>query len=254
MAFSMWSWLLVVAVLAIVALILFAGRSSVKDPEAVAGGGMVRATRRIAWLYVAGCVVGGLTAMVSTVWGDAVTVKLPVQEFWPTLPGTVTIDTPLATVESGGFTWANVSVSGLTIANRLMLAGAVVAQSALAVGAGLVIIKLCTSVMNKTLFVPALVKGVQIVAGVVFLGGTIWQACQIFGGSMAAEQVLGATAWELSGETIAWTDIHNIVGMPSVAYFWEFNFWPIGVALVLMVLAELFRQGSKVQKDTAGLV
>ncbi|MEV8145651.1 hypothetical protein [Specibacter sp. NPDC078709] len=254
MAFSMWSWLLVVAVLAIVALILFAGRSSVKDPEAVAGGGMVRATRRIAWLYVAGCVVGGLTAMVSTVWGDSVTVKLPVQEFWPALPGTVTIDTPLATVESGGFTWANVSVSGLTIATRLMLAGAVVAQSALAVGAGLVIIKLCTSVMNRTLFVPALVKGVQIIAGVVFMGGTIWQACQIFGGSMAAEQVLGANAWELSGETIAWTDIHNIVGMPSVAYFWEFNFWPIGVALVLMVLAELFRQGSKVQKDAAGLI
>ncbi|MDD0859259.1 hypothetical protein NHF46_19100 [Arthrobacter alpinus] len=69
MVFSTWwSWLIVVAVLAVVAMILFMGRRTVKDPEAVAGGMMVRATRRIAWLYVAACVVGGLSAAVTTVW------------------------------------------------------------------------------------------------------------------------------------------------------------------------------------------
>ncbi|ALE07104.1 hypothetical protein AL755_19220 [Arthrobacter sp. ERGS1:01] len=241
-------------VLSVVALILFSGRTMAKDSDAVAGGTMVRLTRRIAWLYVAICGVGALVATAETLWDAAVTVRLPVAEFWPKLPETVTIQTPLATVESGGFAWANVSVSGLDVQARLMLTGAVLAQAALAVVAGLVIIKLCTAVMNKTLFAPRLTKGVQQVAGVVLVGGLVWQGCQIFGGTMAAEQVLGATAWGQAGETIAWTDIHTMVGLPSVAYSWEFNFWPVGVALVLMVLAELFRQGSKVQQGATGLV
>lgn len=249
-----WSWLLALIVLSVVALILLSGRTTAKDSEAIGGGAMVRITRRIAWLYVAVCGVGALVAAAETLWGAAVTLRLPVAEFWPKLPESVTIQTPLATVESGGFTWATVSVSGLDVQARLMLTGAVLAQAALAVVAGLAIIKLCTAVMNKTLFAPRLITGVRQVAGVVLIGGLVWQGCQIFGGTMAAEQVLGATAWGQAGETIAWTDIHTMVGLPSVAYSWEFNFWPVGVALVLMVLAELFRQGSKVQQDAAGLV
>lgn len=255
-----WSWLLVIVVLAVVAMILLAPRRNSgeprepKDPETLAGGTMVRATRRIAWLYVAACTLGGLVSTAETLWGEAVTVKLPVAEFWPALPDSVTMQTPLAVVESGGFTWATVSASGLDVQTRLMLSGAVLAQAALAVVAGLVIIKLCTSVMNKTLFGPPLIRGAQQLAGVVLLGGLVWQGCQIFGGTMAAEQLLGARAWGLSGESVPWTDIHNIVGLPSVAHAWEFNFWFIGAALVLMVLAELFRQGAKIQKETAGLI
>ncbi|WP_129587157.1 DUF2975 domain-containing protein [Arthrobacter alpinus] len=255
MVFSTWwSWLIVVAVLAVVAMILFMGRRTVKDPEAVAGGMMVRATRRIAWLYVAACVVGGLSAAVTTVWGDAVTVRLPVEEFWPSLPESVEVQTPLAMVRGGGFTWADVSVSGLAMQTRIMLMVAALAQTVLFAVAGLVIIRMCSSVMNKTLFGSKLVRGVQQVAGVVMLGGMVWQIAQIFGGTMAANEVLGATAWGMSGATIEWTDLHDIIGLPQIAYSWEFNFWPIGIALVLMVLAELFRQGSKVQKDTAGLI
>lgn len=249
-----WSWLLVVVVLAVVVIILFAGRGTANDPEAVAGGKMVRATRRIAWVYVAACVVGGLTAAATALWGTAVTVRLPVQEFWPSLPNTVEIQTPLAVVEAGGFTWADVSVSGLTTQTRIMLMVAGLAQTVMFAVVGLVIIRMCSSVMNKTLFGPKLVRGVQQVAGVVMLGGLVWQIAQIFGGTMAADEVLGASAWGMSGETIVWTDLHDIVGMPSVAYSWEFNFWPFGIALMLMVLAELFRQGSKVQKDAAGLI
>lgn len=249
-----WSWLLVILVLGVMAMILFAHRSGRKDPGAVAGAGMVNATRRIAWVYLAFCVVGGLIASAGTLWGTEVAVRLPVAEFWPALPGNVTIDTPLATVESGGFRWADVNVRGLDMEVRLMLTGSILAQAAVAVGAGLAIIKLCTADKSHSLFVPQLVRGVQQLAGVVLLGGMLWQACEIFGGSMAAEQVLGATAWGQAGETMVWTDIHNIVGLPSVGYAWEFNLWPIGVALVLMVLAELFRQGNKVQKDVAGLI
>lgn len=255
MVFSTWwSWLLVILVLGIVVLVLFGGRRGPKDPDAVAGSGMVRATRRIAWLYVAFCIVGGLIAAGVTLWGREVEVRLPVAEFWPTLPANITLETPLAAVQSGGFSWAQVSVSGLGMETRLMLTGAIVVQGILAVVAGLVIINLCTAITNQTFFVPQLVKGVQQLAGVVLLGGMLWQGFEIFGGSMAAEQVLGATAWRQTAETIVWTDIHNIVGMPGIGYAWEFNFWPIGASLVLMVVAELFRQGSRVQKDAAGLV
>ena len=72
-----WSWLLVLVVLAVVAMILFARRRNAgeprepKDPEALAGGTMVRATRRIAWLYVAACTLGGLVSTAETLWGEA---------------------------------------------------------------------------------------------------------------------------------------------------------------------------------------
>lgn len=255
MVFSTWwSWLLVLLVLVAVALILFAGRSGAPDPGAVAGGRTVRTTRRIAWIYVATCLVAGLASMAETLWGAVVTVKLPVAEFWPSMPDSVTIETPLARVAAGGFTTATVSVDGLDLQTRLMLAGAELAQLVLAVAAGFVIISLCTAVMMKSLFSRKLIRSVRLLAGVVLLGGMVWQACQLFGGSMAAEQVVGATSWSVSEESIPWTDVHEIVGLPSVSYSWEFNLWFIGAALALMVLAELFRQGGRIQKETAGLI
>lgn len=66
--------------------------------------------------------------------------------------------------------------------------------------------------------------------------------------------MLGATAWSVDGQTIEWTDIHTIIGLPSLSNEWQVNLWPIGVALALVVLAELFRHGSKVQQDVAGLI
>ncbi|MCU6482235.1 hypothetical protein [Arthrobacter sp. A2-55] len=255
MVFSTWwSWLLVIAVLAAVTLILFAGRRGAGDSDAIAGAGMVRATRTIAWIYVAACSLSGLGNAAATVWGEAVTVKLPVAQFWPSLPAHTGNPAPRATVESGGFSWADVSVSGLDLETRLMLTGAIVAQGVLAVVAGLVIIRLCAAITDKTLFGPRLVKGSQQLAGVVLLGGMIWQGCQLFGGTMAAQQVLGGTGWSTQGSAEDGAAIHHITGLPSVSYAWEFNFWPIGVALALMVLAELFRQGGKVQKDVAGLI
>ena len=255
MVFSTWwSWLLVILVLGTVAMILFAGRRGVKDPGAVAGHGMVRTTRRIAWIFVAVSAIAGLAEIIRTIWQDVVTVKLPVQQFWPTLPDNVTMETPLAPVEYGGFTWAMVGVSGLELDARLMLAGAVLSQVALAVVVGLTVVRLCSSLLCGTLFAPQLVRTMQQLAGVTLLAGIAWQVFQTIGGSIASEQVLGAAGWRLSSETITYTDIQSIIGLPSVSYAWEFNFWPVGAALALIVLAELFRQGNKVQKDTAGLV
>ena len=248
-------WLMMLTVLGLgVAGMLYFIRWRGADPQTTEGNKVAKVTRVVAWIYVAACTVGGLTNAATTLWDQNITMVLPVKQFWPVLPENVDIQTPLAVVESGGFSQAVVSVSGLDQAARLWLAGANLAQAAVAVGVGLVIVRLCTSVMNRSLFAPSLVRGVRQVAGVVLLGGMLGQGFQLVGGSIGAHQVLGATAWGQTGETIPWNDIHNIIGLPSVAYEWEFSFWPVGIALVLMVLAELFRLGSKVQKDAEGLV
>lgn len=240
-----------------VAGLLYFGTKRGKGPDAVEATEalkIAKVTRILALLYVAGCTLGGLAQAATTLWDTNVTVDLPVEQFWPMVPETVKIQTPLASVVDGGFTQATVSVAGLDVYARLWLAGAVLLQAAMAVMVGLIIARMCVALINKTLFGANLVRGMRQVAGGVLLGGVIGQICQLVGGTLASHQVLGATAWGMSGETIAWSDLHTIVGMPSVAYFWELNFWPIGIALALMVVAELFRQGSKVQKDAAGLI
>ena len=251
--FTFWIAMAVLVAVGAAAVMLVSWRLG-PDPEAMTGVRVAKVTRLVAWLYAATCTVGGVSAAASTLWGRDVTVKLPVQQFWPKLPDSVNIQTPLAVVEAGGFSQAEVSASGLDMVTRLWLAGGVLTQMAVAVVVGLVVATVCTSLMKKSFFAPKLVRGVRRVAAVVLVGGLGWQVCQIFGGTLAAERVLGATAWGQTGESVAWTDLHTIIGLPSVAYEWEFNFWPIAVALVLVVLAELFRHGSKVQEDAVGLV
>ncbi|MHA7175343.1 hypothetical protein ACX80D_01680 [Arthrobacter sp. Sr24] len=253
---SFWVFVVAIGLLGVAGLVYFSVKRG-KGPEATESTEALKVakiTRIVALLYVAGCTLGGLLQAATTLWGPNVTVDLPVEQFWPVLPENADIQTPLASVVDGGFTQATVSVDGLDIFARLWLAGAVLLEAAMAVMVGLIIARMCVALIHQTLFGTKLVRGMRQVAGVVLLGGVLGQICQLVGGTLASHQVLGATVWELSSETIAWTDIHNIVGMPSVAYHWEFNFWPIGIALALMVVAELFRQGSKVQKDAAGLI
>lgn len=253
MVFPKWvSMVLVVLVLGTVAMILFTRRTP--HPSGIPGFRTARATRFIALVVAGASVLGAFTAISSIASGGPITVRIPVMQFWPALPETVDIQTPLAKVQDGGFTQADVSVSGLDQAAGLWMAGAAVAQMAVVVVACWVIARMCTALMKGTFFAPQLVRGIRQVATVVLVGGLGWQLCQNIGGSLAAQQVLGAMAWGISAETIEWMDIHNIIGLPSLTNEWHLNFWPIGAFLALIVLAELFRHGSKVQKDAAGLV
>lgn len=253
---SFWVFVVAIVLLGAAALVYLSVKRG-KGPEvteATEALKIAKVTRILALIYVAGCTLGGSLQAATTLWGANVTLDLPVEQFWPVLPGNVDMQTPLATVVGGGFTQASVSVDGLDVFARIWLAGAVLLEAAMAVMVGLVIAKMCVALIHQTLFGTKLIRGMRQVAGVVLLGGALGQICQLVGGTLASHQVLGATAWGLSSETIDWSDIHTIVGLPSVAYHWEFNFWPIGIALALMVVAELFRQGSKVQKDAAGLI
>lgn len=254
MIFPEWvSLVLVLLVLGTVALILFARRNNT-HPSGIPGFRTARVTWFIALVVGGASVLGAFTSVGAVFSGSAVTVRLPVRQFWPALPEAVDMQTPLAVVQGGGFTQADLSVSGLDMEAGLWLAGAAVAQAAVAVVVALVIARMCTALMRGSFFAPQLVSGIRQVAVVVLVGGLGWQLCQNVGGALAARQILGATAWTLSGENVVWTDIHNIIGLPAVTNEWQLNLWPVGVSLALVVLAELFRHGSKVQKDAAGLI
>lgn len=250
-------WTVVVVILLLgVGLMVYFARNKGADPQATEGLKAAKVTRIVALLVAMTFAVGGLSTSFATLWGPDVTVQLPVEQFWPAIPAGVDLQTPLATVVAGGFTQATVSVNGLDTPARLWLAGAALLQALVGVTAGLIIARLCTAVLQRTLFGPQLIRGLRQVAGVVLLGGLGWQACQIVGGTLASEQVLGATSWSIDQATVGadWTDLHQIMGLPSVVTSWEVNFWPIGGALAIFVLAELFRQGNKVQKEVAGLI
>lgn len=83
--------------------------------------------------------------------------------------------------------------------------------------------------MKGTFFAPQLVRGFRPVAAVVLVGV----------GDGRRNHLMGRHP--------------QVIGLPFLSNEWHINFWAIGVALALVVLAELFRHGSKVQQGSAGL-
>ncbi|MGO4383239.1 hypothetical protein [Specibacter sp. RAF43] len=199
---------------------------------------VAKVTRAVAFLFVAVSTVGAASEVAANSFSPMVRVTLPVREFWPATPAGVELYNQHAQVVGGGFTQAVVSVHGLDLATRIWLTAGTLLQCAVGVIVGLLIADLCLGVLNKTLFRPGLIRGIRRIAVTVLAGGIAWQLCHLVGGNLAARQVLGA-----SGQDI---------GLPTAGFAWDINFWPIGAAMVLFVLAAAFRHGGMVPKDAAG--
>jgi hypothetical protein len=100
-------------------------------------------------------------------------------------------------------------------------------------------------------FGPALSRAVMVAAVALVVGGIAWQLCFGIGQSIAASEALAITGWSWDGALFI-EDPTSLLPVPRLAVMVEF--WPIFIGMALAAVAAAFRQGEKLQADTAGLV
>lgn len=215
---------------------------------------LLRVTRFIAIMYAVASAVGMVVGVIQTVLSETVTVRLPVAEFWPSLPSTVEITGTTADVVGGGFDHAIVAATGLDTAPRVWLAASDVLQGVTAVVIAMVVVVLCTSVIRQNPFRPTLTRGINLTATTILVGGLGWQICDTVAGALASSQVLRPTGWGMNPSQVDWTDVREVIGLPEAGLQITIDFWPIWVALALFAVSAAFQYGQKLQRDTAGLV
>lgn len=201
-----------------------------------AGGSMVGAIMSFAFVFIPSA---------------AQNIRMPVTPYWPLpVPG-VTLEGPTATVVSGGFLEAEVVVEGLSTGTRLLWASGQALEALVPGAIGALVAVVCFQLLRGAPFAPAVARAALITALVVLVGGIAEQILTGLGGSLASNEVLQLTSAEATGMPDGW-DIST--ALPQPASGWTVTLWPIGAALGFAALAAVFRYGSRLQRDTEGLV
>lgn len=217
--------------------------------------------RFVGIVYATVTLIGTVITVIVTLVNDSIAVSLPVHEFWPdTYPWITMAPSPAASVVDGGFTRADVSVSGLGMDARLLLAGGHAIQGVTVVLIAVVIALLCHRLLGGTPFRPVLARSVMVTAVAISAGGIAWQVFFGLGGSVASTQTLGTTGIDNDVPTMEIRDYLDSVldpsatGLPDPWVGMSVDFWPLFLGLALAAVAIAFRYSERLQRDTDGLV
>lgn len=220
---------------------------------------VLRITFALSVLYIAGTVLGTILIVAQALFASAVSVALPTARFWPTLHPSVELTGPTAQVSGGGFTSADLEVTGLDLATRLVLAGGHLVQGATLVILGVAVATVCSRLRGNDPFAGAVTRAVRLAALSIIVGGLAWQVLYGIGGMLAADQVLSVTGVVADSGVLTGNDPTGI-GWPQPGSF-PLNLWPVWIGLALLAVTAAFRYGEKVridnerlQRDTEGLV
>jgi hypothetical protein len=195
-------------------------------------------------------VIAALIALLVPLLSPAVTLTVPVQEYWPALPGVVT-DPREATIVSGGFTSVELSIEGLAPVTRWLWAIGSMIGALLPGAIAALIALMCFQLLRGQAFAPVVARGATITAVIIAVGGISSQILCQMAGSTASQQVLGFSGAEVTGYP---DEFDLMTALPQPTYDVHLDFWPIGAALALAALAAVLRYGSRLQRDTELLV
>ncbi|MEE1621579.1 hypothetical protein ACQ7DA_10335 [Zafaria sp. J156] len=203
---------------------------------------VVRVVEVLAWLSAVLTVLGTLVEAATAALGPAVWVPLPVAESWPRLPASASVEGATARVVGGGFTTAEVDVEGLSGVTRALLASGAVVQGGTVVVLLLLVAGLCRRQRLGTLHDGSLSRRLQGAGLLTVVAGVVWQLCLGAGANRAAEEALriDGAAWDES--IVGWEGPGELLGFPAPGFGLQIDFWPIGLGLLLMVLAVVFRK------------
>lgn len=213
---------------------------------------IVNLTLVVAAFYSALCLLGVVVGFVSTLMTPAVTMTVPVQQYWPLpMPGVEVTSGPTAQVIGGGFTAAELTLEDLSLTVRMLWAsGQALGTLVPAAIAGLIAL-MCFQLLRGAAFAPVVARAAILTAGVVLVGGLGAQLLCDIAGSMASSEALNVISAEWTGYPDDW-DIYTALPEPALAV--SVDFWPIGAALGFAALAAVFRYGGILQRDTETLV
>lgn len=221
-----------------------------RRPDDRGAAPIVSLTLWIAAVWAGLAVIGALLALLGALLSPTVTMTVPVQAYWPQLPG-VTVEPGEATVAAGSFSQAQLTLEGLPTATRVLW-GLGSMLGALVPGAIAALIALmCFQLLRGAAFAPVVARGAMVTAVIVSAGGLATQFLCGIAGSMASQQALTISAAEYDGYP---DDFDLWTALPQPAFALQIDFWPIAAGLAFAALAAVFTYGSKLERETAGLV
>lgn len=216
------------------------------------------------WAASATTIFAALTALVApilTFTNELITIDIPVQTFWPQLPRGASIEGMSAGYVSGGFDTAHITSSGLDVWTRAWLA---LSQTSFAVTVTVVafaLMMLCTRILDdETPFARSVTRAVSVSGRAIIIGGIVTQVSGGVASGLASSQVLRyiGAHWN---NVIHYDDLDEIIGVPTSNMVIGFDYWPVVIGVILLVLAAVFRYGEQLQersaeleRDTQGLV
>lgn len=260
MAMPGWLFAALFVVVGIVVTV-FLLRKGAADPARRDRPALLFVGRFLAFLYAGVGLIGTVVNAIAMLVNDAVQVALPVRQFWPETYPWITLDpAPAASVVGGGFTTADVLVTGLGTDARLLLAAGNVVQGLTFVVIAAVIGLLCHRLLGGSPFRPLLARSMTWAAVAISVGGLAWQVLLQVGGSIASRQVLGVTGWGADAPSTEMMDYISThfdafaTGLPQPYPGFQLEFWPLYLGLALAAVAIAFRQSERLQRDTEGLV
>jgi hypothetical protein len=242
---------LVGGVLVVVGLVLaLRSQGSERSTRDTAG---VRFTGIGAIAYGALAAIGTLWSVIATLTATQVPVSLPVRTFWPEPnPGVSDIGGPTAEVVAGGFSVADVELTGLDLPARAFLAAGTIVEGAVFVLLAVVVAMLCRQLLRDAPFGGAVTTALTAAGVTLGIGGIVWQILNAIGRTLASDQALRIDSWASDAASSAGDAVEH--GLPEPTYAVTIEFWPIFIALALLAVAAAFRMGERMQRDTSGLV
>lgn len=206
--------------------------------------------------YAVMVVIGGVTVMaaITLMTGAAVQVTVPITPIEPYVPKGVTLQpATAATIHSGGMDQATLVVSGLPLGTRLVMLAAMLIAAATAVAVCVVVIRLARSVMSGNPFAVG-TTALLATGWILLVGGVLASVVGQIGDAMASYDIFEYTA---GSAPESWNPTGGFAGpgWPEPAGFTlTVPWWPLGGALVLALIAGVFRYGEQLQRDSEGLV
>ncbi|WP_029145371.1 hypothetical protein [Microbacterium luticocti] len=194
--------------------------------------------------------IGAIVTLVNLLTTSQLSMTIPVQTFWPDVPGAQTGATGPAAIGGGGFTTADVQVDHVDAATRALWAiGQALGVLLPAVIAGLIALA-CFQLLRGAPFAPVVARAALITGLVVLVAGIGADVLSQWAGSMASVQALGQGA--VVPDLPAGWDASALLPAPQIAI--TVPLWPIGAALGFGALSAVLGYGARLQRDTEGLV
>ncbi|GAA5033758.1 hypothetical protein ACFQRL_15445 [Microbacterium fluvii] len=250
------SWINLLAVLLVVALILgvivvFA-RAGARGRREGEPSSVVRTTLVVAAVWAGFSVIGATISFFVILLQPQVSITVPVQDYWPALPEGTVVEGMAATLQTGSFTSAQLLVEGLSTGARV---GWAISQALWwllpAAIAGMIAVA-CFQLLAGRPFAPVVARTAMFTGVVVAVGGVAAEMLGDVAGSIAGEEALRWSSAEY-GEVAGIEDV-LAAWWPSPAFDVTLPFWPIAAGLAFAALSAIFRYGAVLQRDSEGLV
>ncbi|AQP46916.1 hypothetical protein BW730_04655 [Tessaracoccus aquimaris] len=219
-----------------------------------AGRANIATVAKVASLIAMG--LTGLSALlgaIAALAGGQLDVTVPVHLPIHLADGVTFQDGPSATFVNGVLDQATVQASGLSFATRAVLALAVLLGGATLIGVAWTTWRLAGSMGDSDPFRLGS-RALRTTALIVLIGGTAASIASDIGNFLASRELFEVKAW---GSTTTGPPVDSLtaLGWPEPAGLQvTLPFWPVGAAVVLLLLAAVFRYGALLQADSEGMV